>query len=966
MSAQAPQTAFDWTSVDKVRDRFVNINRERLLRVREQLSPRQQDFLELLPLLFHTNHPLMPGYVGSDTPSGVADYTVSERTLQRARQHVRAFTFQRRAVPSLPIRAIYLMGSTGTIGQSSHSDLDIWLCHDPALEDAQVARLRTKAEAISAWADTLGLEAHFFPLTAESLREGKVEALSSESSGSTQRHLLLDEFYRTALLIAGRAPAWWLVPVEREHDYDGCLDELVARRLMNRDDYLDFGPVADIGADEFLGATLWQLFKGIASPHKSVLKILLLERYAAEFPASDLLSVRYKRLIHEGMNQLDTLDPYVLLLRQVEGYLLGRGDRERLHLARCCFYYKANIRLGRDWQRGPGDTRRELLQSIVDGWGWDRQQASELDARSHWKVDRVMEEQKVVVNALTASYRLLSAFARRNAETSLVSKRDMTILGRKLFTVFEHKAGKVDLVNSGISDDITESHLSIHQFQPSPDQEFWLLFRGTVRPGEVPPGNALKRAWTLLEVIAWCHFNGLLSVNTRMLVCASDSTVDSRDVEALATYLREHFPRELAHGTRVDDLARQPSLLAASTFINLDVDPLAHFTRQGKQLTSARGDALSYSGWHENLVRVIDYMVVTSWREIMTFKFHGLEGLLACLCEHLRWVARSPQLMTGPGICRCFSPGHADTITRRILTLFDEVTTWFTSPGSARYRRYLLRGGQQYYALLATGDVVSHDFSGSFTELLRYLGTQTDGFTATTVDPLALNDMPLREIFHGNRADVVQFYFVPSGKRATVYVLDENGALFSDEVAFFNTALLLRHYAQFFESVRLRQSALPDSPGAGKPSRRMGDIPASNLVDGATAELRAEFHVLKLRQGGGFQSERLEPEPTSDAARYFSVQVIAETIGAETRFTLYVNGREFSTVEHGGGVFRAVAQHIIGHRRAGQSYPIHITDIDLSRMKNVGEKGGLHTLHYLRYKKRIEERLNQAVVGNKA
>ncbi len=952
-TATSSVPALDRSSVEHIRRRFTAINRDRLNRVSQQLSARQQDFLELLPLFFHTNHPLMPGYVGSDVPTGVASYAVTQSAVKRARALVRAFTFQRRALRTLPIQGIYLMGSTGTVGQSSHSDLDIWLCHDPSLDAAEVARLREKADAISAWADSIGLEAHFFPLTASGLREGHIEALSSESSGSTQRHLLLDEFYRTGLLVAGRPPAWWLVPSDREQDYDDCLEYLVQRRLMVRDDYLDFGPVADIGAEEFLGATLWQLFKGISSPHKSVLKILLLESYAAEYPSTELLSVRYKRLIESGEKELDRLDPYVLLLRQIEEYLQALGDEERLHLVRCCFYFKAHIRLGRDSGRGD-DYRRKLLRDIVDGWKWDRFQLAELDARADWRIDRVLEEQKVVVNALTTSYRQLSGFARRNAGTSLVSKRDMTILGRKLFTVFEHKAGKIDLVNRGVSTNLAETHLSIHQIKPGGDQAYWLLFRGTVHPGEVDPGAALKRGWTLLEVVAWCHFNGLLMPNTRMLVCASDCDVESRDIESLATFLRERFPRAIARGASFEDLAVRPSLLAAATFVNLDVDPLASYTRRGKQLTSGRMDALSYSGWHENLVRVVDYMIVTSWREIMTFKFHGLEGLLACLCEHLRWIARSPNAAPDTVRAHCFTPGHADTITRRVLTLFDEVTTWFTSPGETQQRRYVLRGGQQFYVLHAADGVVRHDFTGSFAELLRYLGKTPGEYTATTIDPLALSDTPLPEVLQNNRPNVVQFHLLPAGKRATVYVLDEHGALFCDEVPFFSTATLLLHYERFFDSIRLRQNALaPPAPG---------DV-EEPIADGA-AELRAQFYLLRSRHDGGYQCQRIDSEHTPDNGRYFSVKVIAETVDGATRFTLYVNGREFSTREYQGRVFNAVARHVISQRRAGQTYPIYITDMDLSRVQNIGEHGRVQTLHYLHYKKRIEERLNQAVMEN--
>ncbi len=44
-----------------VRRRFRSIQRERLRRIEADLSIPQQDFLNLLPLLFHINHPVLPG-----------------------------------------------------------------------------------------------------------------------------------------------------------------------------------------------------------------------------------------------------------------------------------------------------------------------------------------------------------------------------------------------------------------------------------------------------------------------------------------------------------------------------------------------------------------------------------------------------------------------------------------------------------------------------------------------------------------------------------------------------------------------------------------------------------------------------------------------------------------------------------------------------------------------------------------
>ena len=39
------------------------------------LPQRQRPFVEVLPILFHTNHPALPGFVSRDAPYGVAAYS---------------------------------------------------------------------------------------------------------------------------------------------------------------------------------------------------------------------------------------------------------------------------------------------------------------------------------------------------------------------------------------------------------------------------------------------------------------------------------------------------------------------------------------------------------------------------------------------------------------------------------------------------------------------------------------------------------------------------------------------------------------------------------------------------------------------------------------------------------------------------------------------------------------------------
>ncbi len=65
---------YDHLDVRAIRKRFLAINRERLRRAEGVLSWRNRDFLELLPVLFHINHAMLPGFVSRQTPAGISNW----------------------------------------------------------------------------------------------------------------------------------------------------------------------------------------------------------------------------------------------------------------------------------------------------------------------------------------------------------------------------------------------------------------------------------------------------------------------------------------------------------------------------------------------------------------------------------------------------------------------------------------------------------------------------------------------------------------------------------------------------------------------------------------------------------------------------------------------------------------------------------------------------------------------------
>jgi len=923
-----------------VQQRFLALNRDRLSRLEAVLPPRQRVLVEVLALLFHTNHPSLPGFVSKDSPCGISGYQPPHGAIAAAARLARSFDYRRQAPRTYDLHALYLMGSAGTLAYSDRSDFDVWLCHREDLAPSAREALGRKAQGVSDWAAAVGLEVHFFVLSAGEVRGGRYQALSRESSGSAQAHLLLDEFYRTGILLAGRQPLWWFVPPEHEPSYEAYAAELLRQRFVDPGEVLDFGGLTAIPPSEFLGAALWQLYKGVTSPYKSLLKILLLEAYASEYPEPSLLSSRFKAAVYGGTRELDRLDPYALMLDKVEGYLRQLDDQDRLELARRCLYLKTGLRLGRGRPAGDEDLRASHLRDLVRGWGWTPAHLLNLDLRPQWKVERVLEERQLLVRALTHSYRLLSAFARRHSHGTAISQHDMTVLGRRLFAAFEQRAGKVQWLGQGTAGQLTESHLQLQHVRHD-GEEGWLLFRATGSPegGRLLP--ALKRTRTLMEALAWCHFNGVATPQTQVVI---DDPTLAHDVSHTLAALRRTFPDCEPTEPPVEALSAPSRPVSLCLVLNLGVDPLDSYTRQGLHLTTERLDPLNYGAVEENLCQTIDAVQVTSWNEVFVRRHEGAEGLLQCLCEYLGHACAGRLALA----THCFTPYRGPTIAGRIRALLEEAARTFADPTTRAHRRWLLKVGDLHFAVEFRGDHPSAERIGAREDLLAYLGEPLPAFCDTRFDQLTLPQSALPIIYRANTPGRVQIFFRPRGSSAELFVLDEHGALFHDTLPLHEEAALLSPLARFLEAVQLRQmaSGLSRAPSsAGEP---------------------VEVYRLGRDERGDLTPLRL-PQPGRATVRpYLEVKVIAEGGGPDAVRVL-CDDLEFSSLEHGPEVYARVAEHIMARRASMEPYRLYVTDVDLPAPSDPkGPHVAPTTVRYLRYKAEVEQRLNRALTEREA
>lgn len=908
-----------------IKHRFKRLNRLREQRVQDFLQPRQQTFLDLLPLLFHCNVPMLPGFISSTTPAGIPEYTPGIQTINAARQLAKNFNYTRTAYHIYPIEGLFLMGSVGSIAFSKTSDMDIWLCHQSGLLPGAIDELQKKATAIEIWAASLGLEVHFFLMDSKQFLLGENTPISTESSGQTQHYLLLEEFYRTAIYIAGKSPAWWLVPPHEEGNYTHYIKHLIDNLFIPEHELIDFGGFDAVPAEEFTSATLWHLYKALHSPHKSLLKLLLMECYASEYPQTEWLCQDIKKAVYQGNYISTDLDPYLLIYQKVEKYLQKAHSHGRLALVRQCFYLKVMGSSNNSMDSQTRAIREKYMQYIAKQWNWPASTIDDLNHLRLWNIKKATSEHVVIVQQLTHCYRMIMGFARDHVTPNQENSNDLKLIGRKLHSFLEKKPGKIEIITTRSEVHSKENTLSIVENRFPGGNDGWALYLKNVQMANAADFEPIQKCRTLIEILCWLAINGLYHKQIQLQFSSHSLKMPNEELHSTLTQINLFLTRNFNYAPPLDAYQILKTQLNSLVIINMGLSD-----DDGLCVMSARSDALSYGMSRQCFIQSINRLSLSSWSEITTSQDVGIEGLFNCLTDVINNNKKPLSLSNLTFVCH--TPARAKGIILRVEAVFNTLVKLFTKQHHNRSPRYILPGGTSFYVFQTVNKTLSYRELATKKLLLNELARPQEQFSTIHFDQAVLENTPIHLIYSLNRPQVIQLFYYESKTDTSVYIVDEKGALYTQQHNKANPSQLLKQYSIFLESILNR-----------------------NLFE---TLLTIEYYEITKSPAGIFSYNPVHLKAAS-SSQELSLRITGENTHKGIIYTIYCNEKEFSSLNYGNQVFYAAYQHILQFRNGKINYPIHITDIDLPLSAfRIDKPEQLQTIHYLNYKQKIEDKFN--------
>ncbi|EGV52873.1 class I adenylate cyclase [endosymbiont of Riftia pachyptila] len=464
----------------------------------------------------------------------------------------------------------------------------------------------------------------------------------------------------------------------------------------------------------------------------------------------------------------------------------------------------------------------------------------------------------------------------------------------------------------------------------------WMLFRGKVEQADQQ--QPIKVTLNLVEMLLWCLLNQVWGSATLTHLFPSHGPIKRHELNAIFYDLQHLFPQHKSAHVTIDQLAgpAYPTLIAL--FVNLGQDPMQHLSAEGKQLTSDRYDPLSYGSARANLLINMEELVVTSWGERLVLHREGPEGLLDSLCQLLTMQQQPSQM---PALAHIEAFSHAASkgpqVAQRLAGLYRHILGYFNQqPGHGG--RYAFRISEAFYLIQQKEQGFQWRNLDSFEHFLQALETPQHVFQPLQIDPRILRQTPYPALYRHNKPDLIQLFFHVQRESVQIYLLDEQGALFRQSMLMDSPRFMMLQQRRFLNSLQQLRLMLPG--GAG------------NLL------AETEFYELKQAPSGDWSIERRRV-PLNGPDDYMELTLVTDSLASDAMPVALVCGdREFSRLEYGEMIYSATAGFLQGLRAGNKRYPIYLTSLRISSMR---QDEAPATVTLLKLKRAIEQKLNHAL-----
>ncbi len=737
---------------EKNREAFSAFNKLKIDRLNGLISPQAKRAIYSIPLLFSVNDKKMPGYVEGLCPIGIKNYTPDNELIKFFLNKYRTSEINYTCEHPF-VEMIALIGSAGTIAYNKKSDFDFWICINKtrATQEANIL-FQKKAVLIQEWVmKESGAETHLFVNDIESIKNNIFAEDDDEAFGTTAGALLMDEFYRSSIIIEGKIPFWWAVPrFASDSQYYEFFNAVPAD--WRDENFIDIGNLHEISKEDFLGAALFQLIKSLGNPFKSIIKIGVLEKYLNGKETSPLLSHKVKASIQRGSVNALILDSYMLMFSEVyEYYGTTLPTPEILDVLRKNLYLKINPQLSK--YSGIQASKNlpyhvVVMFKYVKSWGWDDNKIKELDTFDLWDYNQVIQFWNSVKKFMLLSYQKITASIPTINISERVSTSDIQLLSGKIKAHFSQSDNKID-DHITFKDSTYESIMYIEPIRKGADIAEWRLYKSGNEQRDKT--ITLKTEKSLIKLIAWTSINRLFDpVFSRIKIQSGYGQLNQNFMLTLLVKISEMY-------SKGNNIKNEYYLKEPFNLINLIVT--------------------GFTDGSPNSKRSIFHIYKTSWGESYIEKYNDNSQIIKILEKVLTGGVISGKSFDDN--CAIISDEESIRQFRDLNKFFVEAYQFITSAATGKSLRFVGKIDSNYIKITRTGKNIIFTTHDNAVKLLAAISLKPrkDMLMKFYGDDTWISLLDAVYNLKKENAPIVSY--VIKGNHVLIFLINERGNLFT-------------------------------------------------------------------------------------------------------------------------------------------------------------------------------------------
>jgi adenylate cyclase class 1 len=293
-----------------------------------------------------------------------------------------------------------------------------------------------------------------------------------------------------------------------------------------------------------------------------------------------------------------------------------------------------------------------------------------------------------------------------------------------------------------------------------------------------------------------------------------------------------------------------------------------------------------------------------------------------------------------------YSDSHKETKLRESLALiFKNINLFFKNNVSGRYVMCI---DKRYLAIHIHEKKYEMQWLDSEKSLKKYLMSPMFYYSPVGMDDMTMHDHPLKIFTAYSCQNSIQVFFNPKNSMADVTLIDEMGAWHQCVVNYQKGLESMQSLHRFLRVVHDRRD--------GQSSMDIGPLNVFPIT----------FHEISQNEKG-LQVKKRSVSSRLDDSDVGTMYAVVDYKDKDFKFTVYIDDVILSEMDDETHFYKSLVNLIAQRNSIGATYNYYIADIDLSRCRfNLSKSGELHTVHYLKIKKLLEDKINRAVIEQRS